>query len=86
MKINPGEGPLLTGDRQITVQDLDIVLTGEGIAMKGYIKLTGGGDDAETAAQLSALLSRAAAELAERAPSAEKPDSGDEAGIGGLFS
>ena len=86
MKIDPGKGPLLAGDRQITVQDLDIVLTGAGISIKGYINLTGGADDAETAAQLSALLSKAAAELAEREPSTEKPDSGDAAGIGGIFS
>lgn len=85
MKIAPGQGPLMAGDRQITVKDFDIVLSEDGISLKGYIKLTGGADDAETAAQLSDLLARASAELAEREPSSERPTSGDETGIGSIF-
>lgn len=79
MKIDPGPAPLLEGDKQITIGDLDLVLTSDGLTLKGYLYLTGGTGDAETARELSDLLARAAAELAarEKAPQSELPSNPD---------
>ncbi len=73
MKIDPGTGPLLDGDKQITIGDLDLVLTGESLTIKGHLKLTGGANDAETARELSAILARAAEELAARQEAPDQP-------------
>lgn len=66
MKIDPGPQPILAGEKQITVGDLDIVLDSDGIALKGFLRLTGGSDHAETADQLGKLLTQVSNELMSR--------------------
>ena len=64
MKIDSGPAPLLAGDKQITIGDLDLVLTSDGLTLKGYLYLTGGTSDAETAREEHVRRRRALAGIA----------------------